>query len=116
MKKVFYLKNCSTCKRIMAGFDLSDWELREIKTQPISDEELQEMYAQSKSYESLFSKKSQQIKILNIDVKNLTENDFKTLLLQHYSFLKRSVFLTENEIFIGNSKENIDRLEKYFSK
>jgi regulatory protein spx len=100
----------------MAGFDLSDWELREIKTQPISDEELQEMYAQSKSYESLFSKKSQQIKILNIDVKNLTENDFKTLLLQHYSFLKRSVFLTENEIFIGNSKENIDRLEKYFSK
>jgi arsenate reductase-like glutaredoxin family protein len=88
----------------MAGFDLSDWELREIKTQPISDEELQEMYAQSKSYESLFSKKSQQIKILNIDVKNLTENDFKTLLLQHYSFLKRSVFLTENEIFIGHSK------------
>ncbi len=100
----------------MAGFDLSDWELREIKTQPISDEELQEMYAQSKSYESLFSKKSQQIKILNIDVKNLTENDFKMLLLQHYSFLKRPVFLTENEIFIGNSKENIDRLEKYFSK
>ena len=44
MKKVFYLKTCSTCKRIMSEFDLTDWEIRELKSENVTSEELQEMY------------------------------------------------------------------------
>ncbi len=99
----------------MYQFDLSDWELREIKTKSVSEEELQAMFQRTKSYESLFSRRSTQIKIENIDLKSLSEKDFKNLILKHYSFLKRPVFLTENEIFVGNDKKNVENLQEYFS-
>ena len=112
MKKVYFLKTCSTCKRIMSEFDLTDFEQREIKSNAVSEEELQEMYALSKSYEALFSKKSTQIKERNIDVKALQEEDFKKLILEDYRFLKRPVFIINQEIFIGSDKKNIELLRE----
>ena len=112
MKKVYFLKTCSTCKRIMSEFDLSDFEQREIKAKPVTEEELQELYALTQSYEALFSKKSTQIKERNIDVKSLQEEDFKTLILEDYRFLKRPVFIINQEIFIGSDKKNIELLRE----
>ena len=68
------------------------------------------MYALSKSYEALFSKKSTQIKERNIEVKSLQEEDFKKLILEDYRFLKRPVFIMNQEIFIGSDKKNIEEL------
>lgn len=116
MQKVFYLKTCGTCTKILKQFDLTDWELREIKSQPITEEELSKMYTKTQSYEALFSRRSTQIKAQNIDVKSLKENDFKNLILNHYSFLKRPVFLTDHEIFVGNEKKNVENLEKFFAE
>ena len=116
MKKVFYLKTCGTCKKIMAHYDLSGWELREIKSKPVTEEELNEMYKQTKSYESLFSKKSTQVKARGIDVSALSEKDFKHLILDHYSFLKRPVFITDKEIFAGSDKKNLENLQLFFEK
>jgi len=115
MKKVFYLKTCGTNKKIMSPLDLSGWELREIKSEPVSEDELKEMYDKTKSYEALFSKKSTQIKARGIDVKSLKENDFKKLLLEHYSFLKRPVFITDKEIYVGSEKSNLEKLNEYFT-
>ena len=112
MKKVFYLKTCSTCKRIMTEFDLSDVEQREIKAKAVTEEELQELYALTQSYEALFSKKSTQIKERNIDVKSLQEEDFKTLILEDYRFLKHPVFIINQEIFIGSDKKNVELLRE----
>lgn len=114
MKKVFYLKTCGTCTKILVKFDLTDWELREIKKDPITAKEVEQMYAQTKSYEALFSKRSTQIKARNINVNSLKENHFKNLILDHYSFLKRPVFLTDSEIFVGNEKKNLEALEIFF--
>ena len=115
MKKVFYLKTCSTCKKIMSEFDLSDWQLRELKSENVSEKELQEMYEIAQSYEALFSKKSTQIKARGIDVKSLKEEDFKKLIVEHDSFLKRPVFITDTRIFVGNEKSNLEALRAYFS-
>ena len=114
MKKVLYSKTCGTCIKILKRFDLSDWELRELKSAPITEEELAQMYEQTNSYEALFSRRSTQIKARNIDLKTLEEKDFKDLILDHYSFLKRPVFLTDEEIFVGNDKKNIENLENFF--
>lgn len=116
MQKVFYLKTCGTCTKIMRQFDLSGWILREIKSEPITEEELAKMYEKTQLYEALFSRRSTQIKAQNIDVKTLQEEDFKKLILEHYSFLKRPVFLTDKEIFVGNEKKNLENLEIFFNK
>ena len=38
------------------------------------------------------------------------------MLLDHYSFLKRPVFITDQEIFIGNEKQNIEKLELFLKE
>ena len=113
MKKVFYLKTCSTCKRIMSEFDLSAWQLRELKSENITEGELDKLYQFTHSYEALFSKKSTQIKERNIDVKSLKEEDFKKLILEDYRFLKRPVLVTDQEVFVGNDKSTVENLRKY---
>lgn len=115
MKKVFYLNSCDTCRKILAKFDLRDWEMREIKKEPITLEEVEAMFKVTNSYEDLFSKKSTQIKLRELDLKTMGEDDFKELLLDHYTFLKRPVFLTDTEIFIGNDKKNIENLRAHFN-
>lgn len=115
MKKVFYLNSCDTCRKIIAKFDLREWELREIKKEPITLEEVEAMFKITNSYEELFSKKSTQIKLRELDLKTMGEDDYKELLLDHYTFLKRPVFLTDSEIFIGNDKKNIEKLRAYFN-
>lgn len=77
---------------------------RDIKQDPISPEELDEMVRLSGSYEALFSKKAILYKTLDLKNKNLTETDYKNYILEHYTFLSRPVFIIDNKIFIGNSQ------------
>ena len=49
-----------------------------------------------------------------MDLKNqiLSETDYKQYILDEYTFLKRPVFILNNEIFIGNSKKVVQDLKE----
>lgn len=113
MKKVFFLKTCNTCRRIMQPLDLTGWDVQEISSQPVTEHELKDLHRLSGSYEALFNKRSMQIRERGLDVKSLSESDFKKLLLEHYSFLKRPVFVDGNHIFIGNERANLEKLNAF---
>ena len=107
MKKLYYLSTCDTCKRMMKGWQLpADLELQDIKSAALNAADVDGMAELSGSYESLFSKRARLYKERGLGQKDLSESDFRSLLLEHYTFLKRPVLLWENEIFIGNSKKN----------
>lgn len=53
MKKIYFLKTCDTCTRILKSLNLNDVELQEIKTTPVTVAQLEEMKSLSGSYESL---------------------------------------------------------------
>jgi len=106
MKKVYYLSTCDTCKRIINELDLpKDVTLQDIKTEVITEDQLEAMKALSGSYESLFSKRARLYKELGLKDKALSEDDYKAYILEHYTFLKRPVLVYNNAIFIGNSKK-----------
>lgn len=111
MKKAYFLKTCDTCKRILKEVNTTDFELREIKENPVNETELAEMFALSNSYEELFNKRSRLYKSLSLKDKILTESDYKKYILEEYTFLKRPVFIVDNEIFIGNSKKVVEELK-----
>lgn len=112
MKKVYYLKSCSTCTRILKELNLSsDFELQDIKTEAITEDQIKAMQELSGSYEALFSKRAQLYKQRNLKDKNLGEADFKNLILEHYTFLKRPVFIIDDTIFIGNSKKTVEAIK-----
>ncbi|OBQ56996.1 hypothetical protein JJL45_02210 [Tamlana sp. s12] len=112
MKKVYYLKTCSTCIRILKELNLpSDFILQDIKTEPITVDQLDQMKTLSGSYEALFSKRAKLYKEMDLKNQNLTERDFKHYLLDHYTFLSRPVIIINDSIFIGNSKKTIAEIK-----
>ncbi len=112
MKKVYFLQTCDTCRRILKEINLKGFDKHEIKTNPITVSQLKEMYSFSNSYEALFNKRAKKYKAMGLKNEVITENDYRQLILEEYTFLKRPVFLVENDIFIGNSKKEIDRLKE----
>ncbi|MGB5271134.1 arsenate reductase family protein [Eudoraea sp.] len=106
MKKIYYLSTCDTCKRILNELKpLGDMELQDIKSDPITPQQLKEMRSLSGSYEALFSKRARLFSERQLKDKQLEDKDYEALILEHYTFLKRPVILVNNQIFIGNSKK-----------
>jgi len=113
LKKVYHLSTCDTCKRILKEVNLpDDVEQQDIKTEPITSTQLEEMQSLSGSYESLFSKRAQLYRKRDLKNKDLKEEDFKNLILEHYTFLKRPVFMLDGKIFIGNSKKTVEAVKQ----
>jgi arsenate reductase-like glutaredoxin family protein len=108
MKKIYHLSSCSTCKRILKELEpLNDFALQDIKSEPITASQLEEMRGLTDSYLSLFSKRAMLFRERGLHEQTLVEEDYKNLILDHYTFLKRPVILKDSDIFIGNSKKTI---------
>lgn len=106
MKKIYHLGSCSTCQRILKELEPLDGVLlQEIKTEPMTLEQLEKMKNMSGSYASLFSKRAMLYRQKGLQDKQFGEDDYKSLILEHYTFLKRPVILIDEQIFIGNSKK-----------
>ena len=106
MKKIYYLKSCSTNQRILKSLNLtSDVVLQNIKEENIDEKTLDFLKEKVGSYEALFSKKAMKYKSLGLKDKNLKEADFKALMLEEYTFLSRPFIINGDSVFIGNSKE-----------
>ncbi len=109
MQKVYYLSTCDTCKRIIKEVEIpSSFIMQDIKKDEITVKQLEEMYALSGSYEALFSRRAKLYKERNLKDEKLLERDFKSLILEHYTFLNRPVILNNEEVFIGNSKKTVE--------
>ncbi|MBL4888274.1 MAG: hypothetical protein JKZ03_07510 [Flavobacteriaceae bacterium] len=113
MKKVFYLKTCDTCKRIIKTLLLpSEFVFQEIKEEAISSKQLEELRELSGSYEALFSRRAKLYKAMGLKDAVLSEADYKDYILQHYTFIKRPIVVVEEQIFIGNSKNTVEAASK----
>lgn len=113
MKKVYYLKTCNTCLRILKELDLStNFVLQDIKTEEITVKQLEAMKQLAGSYEALFSKRSKLYKEMDLKNQDLGERDFKHYILEHYTFLSRPVIIVDDHIFIGNSKKTLEAAKK----
>ena len=114
--KIYYLASCDTCRKIIKSLPkTANLEYHDIRQNPISESELDEIYQLSGTYEALFSKKAQLYKSMDLKNKSLTEADFKKYLLEHYTFLSHPVFIIDGKIYIGNSQKNIADVIKVLS-
>jgi len=86
----------------------SDFESQDIKENPLTVKQLEELHKLSGSYEALFSKRAKLYKEMDLKNANLQERDFKHYILEHYTFLQRPVIIIGNSIFIGNSKKVVE--------
>jgi len=114
MKKIYYLSTCDTCKRIISDLGLKEkgFVFQDIKTEKITSEQLEEIKNLAGSYEALFSRVARKYKELGLSKQNLSETDYKTYILEEYTFLKRPVICIENKVFVGNTKSVIEAVKQ----
>ena len=117
MKKIYYLKTCDTCKRILKQIkNIDQFQLQDIKEQQITVKQLEEMYKLAGSYEKLFSKRAKLYKEMGLKDEKLTENDFKRYIIEHYTFFARPVVIYNEDIFVGNSPKTIEAMLQKVNK
>lgn len=115
MKKIFYLKTCDTCKRILKSFPNEGFQFQEIKSEPITENQLIELKELAGSYEALFSRRAKKYKEMGLKDVALEESDYKHYILSDYTFLQRPVIVIDKQIFIGSGKKNLALLKSSFS-
>ncbi|MFY0652222.1 MAG: hypothetical protein JXQ96_09325 [Cyclobacteriaceae bacterium] len=117
MKKIYHLSTCSTCIRIIKdlGSLLNDFILQDIKTERMTEEQVDQMQMLAGSYESLFSRRAMKYKSLGLAKMDLKEADYRQYIIDEYTFLKRPVFIVENDIFIGNSSKIVEQVRARLS-
>ena len=111
---MYWLANCTTCQAIVkeTKVDKKGIDMQDIKTEQITPQQLDEMKKMAGSYEALFSRRALKYKEMGLKDKKLTENDYRSLILQEYTFLKRPVTILGNKIFIGNDKKTVTQLKE----
>jgi arsenate reductase len=104
MDKIYYLSTCDSCRRILKELGpLDELVLIDIKIQPLTSDQLDEMRELAGSYEALFSKRARLYRERGLNNQTLSEDQFKALILEHYTFLKRPVIMNKGKIFVGNA-------------
>ncbi len=112
MKKIYHLGTCSTNIRILKELNLDGVELQDIKKEPMTPDQVEEMAKLAGSYEALFSRKAMKYRSMGLNEMNLTEDDYKKYIVEEYTFLKRPVAIIDGDIFIGNAKKTVEALSE----
>lgn len=86
--------------------------MQDIKTEPITPAQIDEMKKLAGSYEALFSRIALKFRGWGLNKMTLTEKDYRKYILEEYTFLKRPVFIVNDKIFIGNSPKNVEAAKK----
>lgn len=80
---------------------LDEFELIDIKSLNIDSKMLDFLKEKTGSYEALFSKRAIKYKTLGLKNKNFSDQDFRQLILDEYTFLKRPVLIDGEKVAIG---------------
>jgi len=114
MKKAYCVSTCTTCQRILNDANLikKGYAYQNIKEDKITPEQLDQMKAMIGSYEALFSRRALKYKAMGLKDKKLTEKDYRDLILQEYTFLKRPVIISGKKIFSGSEKKTVAEVIK----
>ncbi len=92
MRKIYYLRTCDTSMRILKNLPTDIFELIDIKQYPLTTAQLDEMLELSGSFEALFSRRAKKYHQMGLKNQDLSEKDYRRLLLDEYTFLKRPVY------------------------
>jgi arsenate reductase len=104
MRKIYYLKTCDTCKRILKSLPNTEgFVFQDIKEAPLTVAQLEEIHALTGSYAVLFSKRAKLYKEMGLKDETLGEADYKRYILSHYTFLNRPVIVVDGQVFVGNN-------------
>lgn len=117
MPKIYHLSTCKTCQKVIAALNEGEgFEMQDIKFDNINAEQLDALKEQVGSYEALFSRRAMKYRSMGLGERNLTEADYRQLILDEYTFLKRPVVVIGDEVFMGSAKKSVEGAQAALAK
>ena len=108
MKKIYHLGTCDTCRKIIKSLPSADgFMLQDIKKEPMTEADVDHLKDLAGSYEALFSRRATLYKERGLKDQQLTEADYKKLIMEHYTFLSRPVIVMGDKVFVGNNPKTV---------
>lgn len=114
MKKIYHLATCSTCQKILKIWKPGkDFVLQDIKTEKMTAKQVDEMIKLAGSAETLFSRRALKYQSMGLKDKKLTEKEYRQLIIDEYTFLRRPVMIVDKKIFIGNAPTHVKEAKAF---
>ncbi len=105
---IFHLGTCSTCRRILDAWKPGpSVRLQDVKTDPLTPAQLDALVALAGRHEALFSRRALKFRALGLHEHARDEADYRRLLLEEYTFLRRPVLWLPDAVFAGSAKATV---------
>ncbi len=118
MIQLYTFSSCTSCRK--ARDILKDNQIpfkeRNMNTDPLSESEVFHLLGYTTNGTTdIMSKRSQDVKDLNINVEELSLNKWVELVGKHPGMLRRPLLLTDNQLIVGYNKEEYEGLIKKYN-
>jgi arsenate reductase (glutaredoxin) len=110
---VYWLPHCTTCQKAVAFLEergVPIRSFRDLKAQPLSRAEVEELARKVGGAEALFSKRAMKYRKLGLHEEELSEDDLLRLMAEEYTFVTRPVIVRGDRATAGFSAKRIDEL------
>ena len=116
MNKIYNLTTYGTRRRVLSLLRTDEVTLINLREVNINEGDLDLMKKQMGSYEALFNKRAQKLKLMTEDEKPKKDSDYKKLILSEYTFLKRPAAIIDGKVYAGNDKATVEQLVAVLGK
>ena len=111
--EVVGLPYCTTCQKAVTYLEergVAVQNFRDVKTQPLSRAEVEELARKVGGAEKLFSKRAMKYRKMGLHEQQLSEDDLLRHMTEEYTFVTRPVIVRGDRATAGFSAKRVDEL------
>lgn len=110
---VYWLPYCTTCQKAVAylqekGVPIRSY--RNLKEEPLSEDEVRALAAKVGGVEKLFSKRAMKYRQMGLHERDVSEDEMVRLMAEEYTFVTRPVLVRDDRATVGFSTKRFDAL------
>lgn len=110
---VYGLPHCTTCQKAVAFLEergVPIRSFRDLKAEPLSRAEVEELARKVGGAEALFSKRAMKYRKMGLHEQQLSEDDLLRLMAEEYTFVTRPVIVRGERATAGFSEKRVGEL------
>lgn len=110
---VYWLPYCTTCQKAVACLGeraIPVRAYRNLKEEPLSEDEVRELAAKVGGVDTLFSKRAMKYRAMGLHEREVSDDEMVRLMTEEYTFVTRPVIVRGGKATAGFSAKKIDAL------
>jgi arsenate reductase len=117
----YWLPNCSTCKKALGWLErrgVKIAEFRDIKEQPLTRNEVEDLAKMLCGPAELFSKRAIKYREMKLNEREVAPDEMLDLMTDEYTFLKRPILVIGSKAVAGFFEKSFEAFleENYYSR